>query len=48
VAASLPPDAVANFDTELAALLDEDYPDEPLAIPHRVWALVARAPTGTP
>ena len=47
VAASLPPDAVANFDTELAALLEGDFPDEPLAIPHRVWALVARAPTGT-
>jgi SAM-dependent methyltransferase len=43
VAASLPPDAVAAFDAELAELL-EDY-TEPLAVPHRVWALVARAPT---
>jgi SAM-dependent methyltransferase len=47
VAASLPPDAVADFDGELAALLDEDFPGEPLAIPHRVWALVTRAPTAT-
>jgi hypothetical protein len=47
VAASLPPDAVADFDGELAGLLDEDFPGEPLAIPHRVWALVARAPTAS-
>ena len=44
VAASLPPDAVADFDAELAALLDKDFPGEHLAIPHRVWALVARKP----
>jgi SAM-dependent methyltransferase len=48
VAASLPPDAVAAFDTELAALLEEVFPTEPLAVPHRVWALVGRAPTTTP
>ena len=45
VAASLPPDAVAAFDLELAALLDRDFPGQPLGVPHRVWALVARAPT---
>ena len=44
VAASLPPDAVAAFDLELAALLDRDFPAQPLGVPHRVWALVARAP----
>jgi SAM-dependent methyltransferase len=44
VAASLPPDAVAAFDAELAGLLGRDYPVEPLAVPHRVWALVARSP----
>jgi SAM-dependent methyltransferase len=48
VAASLPADAVAAFDDELAVLLDQDYPEEPLAIPHRVWALVARATKATP
>jgi len=42
VAASLPPDAVAAFDRELATLLKQDFPGEPLAVPHRVWALVAR------
>jgi SAM-dependent methyltransferase len=44
VAASLPSDAVATFDAELASLLELDFPSEPLAIPHRVWALVARVP----
>jgi SAM-dependent methyltransferase len=48
VAASLPADAVAAFDDELAVLLDQDYPEEPLDIPHRVWALVARATKATP
>ncbi len=48
VAASLPPDAVAAFDAELADLLARDFPDEPLAVPHRVWALVARKPNSSP
>jgi SAM-dependent methyltransferase len=48
VAASLPPDAVAAFDAELARLLDQDFPEEPLPVPHRVWALVARVPGRTP
>jgi SAM-dependent methyltransferase len=48
VAASLPPDAVAVFDTELAALLARAFPEEPLAVPHRVWALVARNPAEVP
>ncbi len=48
VAASLPADAVAAFDDELAALLARDFPSEPLAVPHRVWALVARVPNTAP
>jgi SAM-dependent methyltransferase len=48
VAASLPPDAVAAFDSELATLLGQDFPGEPLTVPHRVWALVARKPMTTP
>ena len=44
VAASLPPDAVARFDAELAALLAADFPADPLAVPHRVWAVVAVRP----
>jgi SAM-dependent methyltransferase len=43
VAASLPPDRVARFDADLRALLAERFPDDPLVIPHRVWALVAVA-----
>ncbi|HEX7126246.1 MAG TPA: class I SAM-dependent methyltransferase [Thermodesulfobacteriota bacterium] len=44
VGASLPPDAVARFDAELAALLAAEFPDEPLDIPHRAWAAVGIAP----
>ncbi|HET6521480.1 MAG TPA: class I SAM-dependent methyltransferase, partial [Geminicoccaceae bacterium] len=44
VAASLPPDAVARFDAELAALLAAGFPADPLAVPHRVWAVVAVRP----
>lgn len=43
VAASLPPTKVAHFDADLAALLARDFP-EPLSVPHRVWAVVARQP----
>jgi SAM-dependent methyltransferase len=46
VAASLPPDRVAAFDQAHAALLDDDFPDEPLLVPHRVWAILACRPTG--
>jgi hypothetical protein len=35
---------VANFDLALGRALAERFPDEPLAVPHRVWALIARAP----
>lgn len=42
VGASLPPDAVAAFDTELAALLQDRYPGSVHAIPHRVFAVLGR------
>jgi SAM-dependent methyltransferase len=42
IGASLPEDAVARFDDEHRRLLVERFPDEPLAVPHRVFALVAR------
>jgi SAM-dependent methyltransferase len=48
VAASLPPDAVAAFDRELGTILERDFPGQPLEVPHRVWALVARSPAVTP
>jgi SAM-dependent methyltransferase len=44
VAASLPPDGVRRFDAALAALLAGDFPAEPLQVPHRIWAMIARAP----
>ena len=44
VAASLPPDAVATFDRALAALLAKQFPEDPLDVPHPVFALLARAP----
>jgi SAM-dependent methyltransferase len=45
VAASLPPDAVAKFDTELAALLVKHVSADLFDVPHRVWALTCRAPS---
>ena len=41
IGASLPPEAVARFDDELAATLRTHWPIEPLVVPHRVWALKA-------
>lgn len=42
VGASLPPEAVARFDEELATILVERYPGEKLAIPHRIFVVMAR------
>jgi SAM-dependent methyltransferase len=44
VAASLPPESVTRFDADLAAMLAAQFPQEPLLVPHRIWALTARAP----
>ncbi len=44
VGASLPPEAVAAFDAEHAAMLARDFPEDPIAVPHRTWALVCRKP----
>jgi SAM-dependent methyltransferase len=44
IGASLPRQAVGEFDAALGRLLASDFPHEPLAVPHRVWALIARAP----
>jgi len=35
---------VKRFDAELAGMLASRHPQEPLAVPHRVWALSAVAP----
>ena len=42
VGASLSEARVAEFDADLAALLRERFPEEPLLVPHRIWALVAK------
>ncbi|MGH7986443.1 MAG: class I SAM-dependent methyltransferase [Candidatus Acidiferrales bacterium] len=44
VAAALSAERVANFDCELAALLRERFPQEPMGVPHRTFATVARSP----
>jgi hypothetical protein len=41
VAASLPAEKVAQFDAELAALLGRDYPEGPMIVRHRAWAMTA-------
>jgi SAM-dependent methyltransferase len=43
VAVSLPPEAVAKFDREHAALLAERFPGPDLPVLHRVFAVLARA-----
>jgi SAM-dependent methyltransferase len=42
IGASLPEAKVAAFDTELTRLLADRFPADPLQIPHRILALVAR------
>src|ERR1700761_763617 len=44
VGASLPPDAVARFDADHRAVLERDFPDDPLVAPHRVFVIHARPP----
>ncbi len=42
IGAALDDAAVTRFDAELAVLLDARFPDEPLRVPHRVFAIWAR------
>jgi SAM-dependent methyltransferase len=44
IGASLTPEAVARFDRELEQVLASKFPNEPLEIPHRVWAVISKAP----
>ncbi len=48
VGGSLAPDRVEEFDAELAALLEQRYPDAVLQVPHRIFALIARPPKRAP
>lgn len=44
VSASLPEKEVRNFDEELGKLLASRFPEDPLSVPHRVWAVVCSVP----
>ena len=44
VGASLPPEKVAAFDREFKTLLQENYPEDVLSVPHRVFAVIAKSP----
>jgi SAM-dependent methyltransferase len=44
VGASLSPEGVAAFDRDLQRLLAEEFPREPLAVLHRVFAAIGKAP----
>jgi ubiquinone/menaquinone biosynthesis C-methylase UbiE len=44
VGASLGPDVVAGFDRDLAVLLRDRFPSEPIGVAHRVWVVTARRP----
>jgi SAM-dependent methyltransferase len=44
VAASLPAEMVTRFDDDLRQILRQAFPNEPLQVPHRVFAVISRAP----
>jgi SAM-dependent methyltransferase len=44
VGGSLPAAEVARFDADHQELLRRDFPQDPLAVPHRVFAILARPP----
>jgi hypothetical protein len=42
IGATLSPAQVERFSADLRRLLAEDHPADPLEVPHRMWAVVAR------
>jgi SAM-dependent methyltransferase len=44
VGASLPPGQAEHFSVALTDVLAERWPDDPIAVPHRVWAVIATTP----
>jgi SAM-dependent methyltransferase len=44
IGASLGPERIAAFDAEHAAMLRERYADDPMLVPHRVFAAIGTAP----
>jgi SAM-dependent methyltransferase len=47
IGASLADEKVPLFDEAHAAMLAERFPDDPLAVPHRVFAAIGRKPSGS-
>jgi SAM-dependent methyltransferase len=45
VSGTLDEDGVAACSRELAAMLRERFAEDPLVVPHRLWAVIARAPS---
>jgi len=44
VGAAMAPERVAKFDAELAAVLKERFPADPMGVPHRVFIAIGTAP----
>jgi SAM-dependent methyltransferase len=44
ISATLAPAQVAAFDSEFRELLARDFPEDPMPIPHRVFAILCRSP----
>ncbi|RED54162.1 class I SAM-dependent methyltransferase [Aestuariispira insulae] len=44
ISASLAPDQVQAFDTAHQEMLEKYFPEDPLMVPHRLWALIGEAP----
>jgi len=44
IAGTLDDDGVRACSQKLAAMLAERFPEDPLSIPHRMWAVTAEAP----
>ena len=42
---ALDAEATSAFDQALATLLRRDFPSEPILLPHRIWGMVATAPS---
>ena len=47
VGASLPPDAVERFNAAHREMVMRDFPEQPLQVPHRVFAVFGRLPSSS-
>ena len=47
VGATLGQDEIMKFDKQLSQILQQDFPSDPLVVPHRVFALVAKPPVAS-